>query len=307
MNVLSLFGGIECGYNSFLNNNIKIDNYYSCEIDKYASAISRYNINNIIELGDVSKVDFSSLKDIDIVIGGSPCTYWSIAKKNREVTNEGIGYELFMQYVRVLKETNPKYFIYENNHSIHDDIKQSISKELGVDYIMINSSLVSAQNRKRCYWTNIPEICQPEDKKIVVKDILDPFVDLKYYISPEEVESKFKYSIRNTSLLDVKYNDASVRLGNFNKGGQGDRVYWEYGKSITLSANGGGRGAKTGLYMIDKSIRRLTPVEAENYKRYLIIGPNMVLMNLVKLYQFLMHKYINVLVMVGHLMLSHIY
>jgi DNA (cytosine-5)-methyltransferase 3A len=101
------------------------------------------------------------------------CTFWSIAKQGREVTPDGMGGKLFMQYVRALHESGCKYFLYENNYSIHKDIKAFISEQLGVEPIMINSALVSAQQRKRCYWTNIPNVTQPEDKGIVLKDILE--------------------------------------------------------------------------------------------------------------------------------------
>lgn len=101
------------------------------------------------------------------------CTYWSIAKQGREITPDGIGGQLFMQYVRALHESGAKYFLYENNFSIHKDIKDFISEQLGVQPIMINSALVSAQQRKRCYWTNIPGVTQPEDRGILLKDILE--------------------------------------------------------------------------------------------------------------------------------------
>ena len=101
------------------------------------------------------------------------CTYWSIARNNREVTPDGLGGKLFMQYVRALKESGCKYFLYENNYSIHKNIKAFISEQLGVEPIMINSALVSGQSRKRCYWTNIPNVIQPEDKGIMLKDILE--------------------------------------------------------------------------------------------------------------------------------------
>lgn len=123
-------------------------------------------------MGDVFDGDYTQYKGFDILIGGSPCTYWSIAKNNREVTPDGIGGRMFMEYVRALKESECKYFLYENNFSIHKNIKAFISEQLGVEPIMINSALVSAQQRKRCYWTNIPGVCQPLDKGIILQDIL---------------------------------------------------------------------------------------------------------------------------------------
>lgn len=278
MNVLSLFGGIECGYPAFLDNDIRIENYYSCEIDPYATAITRFNIEKAIDLGDVTQADFTKLENISIVVGGSPCTYWSIAKKEREITSEGIGYDLFMQFVRAIKETKAKYFLYENNFSIHKDIKDAITKELGVELIMINSSSVSAQSRKRCYWTNIPNVTQPNDLGLCIKDILKAEVSEKYNVNQTAIAKYVKNGKpKGFKQLDEKANTVTasvykgygndgctvVRVGQFNKGGQGDRVYSENGKSVTLSANGGGRGAKTGLYEIGDTIRRLTPLEAE--------------------------------------------
>ena len=172
MKVLSLFDGISCGMVALERAGIKVDEYVACEIDKYAVQISRKNYPNIIHKGNVLDISFVEYKGFDLLIGGSPCTYWSIAKNNRETTPDGIGGQLFMQYVRALRESECKWFLYENNFSIHQNIKDFISSQLGVSPIMINSALVSAQNRKRCYWTNIPGVEQPEDKGILIKDII---------------------------------------------------------------------------------------------------------------------------------------
>ena len=111
---------------------------------------------------------------IKLYIGGSPCTHWSIAQtKNRETEPSGLGWELFENYVIGLRKYKPDYFLYENNKSMSPAIKEQITKELGVEPILINSSLVSAQNRQRLYWSNIPGITQPEDKGILLKDILE--------------------------------------------------------------------------------------------------------------------------------------
>lgn len=169
-------------------------------------------------------------------------------EREREITPDGIGGQLFMQYVRALHESGAKYFLYENNFSIHKDIKNFISEQLGVQPIMINSALVSAQQRKRCYWTNIPGVTQPEDKGILLKDILE-----------------------NTTT-DRKVDGlitTPIRIGNIGKTtGQANRVYSVRGKSVCLQSQAGGSGAKTGLYKIDLPdgdyiIRKLTPVEAE--------------------------------------------
>ena len=171
--VLSLFNGISCGRVAFERAGIEVEKYVSYEVDDFANEVAKKNYPNDEYNGDVFKGDFTQYKGFDIVIGGSPCTYWSIAKRERETTSEGIGFELFKQFVRAVKESECKYFLYENNNSIHNDIKEEISRQLGVKPIMIDSRLVSAQGRKRCYWTNIPGVEQPEDKGILLQDILE--------------------------------------------------------------------------------------------------------------------------------------
>lgn len=170
--VLSLFNGISCGRVALERAGIKVKRYVSFEIDKYANTVARKNYPDDEYYGDVTTADFTQYKGFDLVIGGSPCTYWSIAKTNREVTPDGVGGQLFMHFVRAVRETGCKYFLYENNYSIHKDIKAFILKQLVVEPIMINSALVSAQQRKRCYWTNIPNVEQPADRGILLKDIL---------------------------------------------------------------------------------------------------------------------------------------
>ncbi|MGN1137871.1 MAG: DNA (cytosine-5-)-methyltransferase, partial [Ruminococcus sp.] len=173
INVLSLFNGISCGRVALERAGIPVNRYVSYEIDKYANKIAQKNYPDDEYNGDVTTADFTQYKGFDLLIGGSPCTYWSIAKKGREVTPDGIGGQLFMHFVRALKESGCKYFLYENNYSIHKDIKAFISEQLGVELIMINSALVSAQQRKRCYWTNILNVQQPDDKGILLKDIIE--------------------------------------------------------------------------------------------------------------------------------------
>lgn len=171
MKVLSLFDGISCGMVALERAEIPVERYVAYEIDKYAVQVSEKNYPAIEHRGNVFDADFTKYKGFDLLIGGSPCTYWSIAKNNRETTPDGMGGQLFMQYVRALRESGCRWFLYENNFSIHKNIKDFISEQLGVQPIMINSALVSAQNRKRCYWTNIPT-SQPEDKGILLEDII---------------------------------------------------------------------------------------------------------------------------------------
>lgn len=348
MKVLSLFDGISCGRLALERAGLPVECYDAFEIDKYAVTVSKKNYPDIVYHGNVFDGDFTQFKGYDLLLGGSPCTYWSIAKKDRETTSDGMGFKLFMQYVRALRESECKYFIYENNYSIHQNIKDEISNYLGVEPIMINSALLSAQNRKRCYWTNIPNVTQPDNLGIMLADVLEngvPWQDKSYcmtasydgavlyntlerkqrtmvaiplntvngkshtipatyYKTGESPFSPFgsergkqrvaipvgaaqrgRYEDdKNTSQhIEIRQDGKSnclttvqkdtlvcapVRVGHYGKGGQGQRIYSVRGKSVTLSANGGGHGAKTGLYKIDLPdgdyiIRKLTPIEAE--------------------------------------------
>lgn len=174
MKVLSLFDGISCGMVALERANIPVERYAAYEIEKNAIKISKKNYPQIEHMGDVFKAKYD-LGEFDLLIGGSPCTYWSIAQKaeSRETTSEGIGWELFNQYLRALKEVRPKYFLYENNKSMSADIKREITRHLGVEPILINSATVSAQNRQRLYWSNIPNITTPRDKNILLSDIIE--------------------------------------------------------------------------------------------------------------------------------------
>ncbi|WP_297978970.1 DNA cytosine methyltransferase [uncultured Oscillibacter sp.] len=294
MKVLSLFDGISCGMAALERAGIPVEKYVAFEIDKYAIAISQKNYPQIKQRGNVLEGDFTQYKGFDLLIGGSPCTYWSIAKRGRETTCEGLGWTLFQEYVRALKESGCRWFLYENNYSIHKDIKTAISLALGVEPIMINSALVSAQSRKRCYWTNIPGVVQPADRGILLRDILESGVAWRekgyclrasYYKSsaanitgghfsaPMAAEplnitadgkaqclraSCHKDGIRNLvgNTVDRRTCVAEpVRIGTIENAAadQGHdskqyRVYSPEGKSTTLCAEGGGVGAKTGLY-----------------------------------------------------------
>lgn len=183
--ILSLFDGMACGMIAMQKAGVEVDEYTAYEIDKYAVQTATHNFPMIKECGDVFKADFTQYKDIDYIVGGSPCTYWSIAQKNnRETEASGLGWELFSQYVRALKEVKPKFFIYENNKSMSNAIRESITKTFGFEPICINSALVSAQNRQRLYWVgkrnadgtySKVDVKQPEDRGILLKDILTSF------------------------------------------------------------------------------------------------------------------------------------
>lgn len=170
MNVLSLFDGISCGQLALNRANITYDNYYSSEIDKYAIQITQKNYPNTHQIGDVTKIIGNSLPKIDLLLGGSPCQGFSIAGKQLNFEDERS--KLFFEFVRLKNELQPKYFLLENV-KMKKIFQNVISEHLGVEPIQINSSLVSAQNRVRLYWTNIPNITQPEDKHILLPDILE--------------------------------------------------------------------------------------------------------------------------------------
>lgn len=200
MKVLSLFDGISCGHVALNRASIPVEKYVAYEIEKTAIKIAEKNWPDIEEKGDVFAADFKEYKGFDLLIGGSPCTYWSIAQKSdtRETTNSGMGWDLFSQYIRALEEGEIPYFLYENNYSMDDGIKAEITKAFNavmekrrnslpkhtvqyqaacnytkIEPIHINSGLVSAQSRDRYYWTNIPGLCQPKDKGIKLQDILE--------------------------------------------------------------------------------------------------------------------------------------
>lgn len=169
VNVLSLFDGMSCGQLALERAGIKVNKYYASEIDKYAIKVARANYPETIHLGDVRNVKSYYMDDIDIIIGGSPCQGFSFAGK--QLNFDDPRSKLFFEMVRLIKECKPKYFLLENV-VMKKEYQDVITKELGVEPILINSALVSAQNRKRLYWTNIPNIGQPSDKKIFLRDIL---------------------------------------------------------------------------------------------------------------------------------------
>lgn len=170
MDVLSLFDGMSCGQIALERAGIKVDNYYASEIDKYAIKVTQENYPNTIQLGDIKNIKSKDLPKIDLLIGGSPCQGFSVAGKQLNFDDPRSA--LFFEFVRLLKECKPKYFLLENVR-MKKEFQIIITKYLGVNPTEINSALVSAQNRKRLYWTNIPNIIQPKDKNILLKDIIE--------------------------------------------------------------------------------------------------------------------------------------
>ena len=179
MKVLSLFDGMSCGQLALNRLGIKVDTYYASEIDKYAMQVTQANFPETIQVGDVCNLDPNDFKDVDLMLAGSPCQGFSFAGK--QLAFDDPRSALFFEFIRLLKEIKPKYFLLENV-KMKKEYLQVISEQVsacypeipfGIEPIFINSSLVSAQNRQRYYWTNIPNISQPEERGIVLRDILE--------------------------------------------------------------------------------------------------------------------------------------
>lgn len=236
MNVLSLFGGIECGRVALDRLWIPVDKYFSSEIDPYAIKITKANYPDIVHIGDVKNISYRPwclkwknewciptdmyIGNIHLLIGGSPCQDLSIAKAGWKWLDWEKSW-LFYEYVRILKEVRPKYFLLENVASMKHTDKEKITEVLREVYPdtqvhMINSSLVSAQNRKRLYWTNIQWVTQPDDRGILLNDILEdiPMDDELWkpldekYITPEFLQKIENLEWRNTLLTEARTEEA---------------------------------------------------------------------------------------------------
>lgn len=263
--VLSLFDGLSGAQLALQRAGIDCDLYYASEIDKYARSVTQKNFPNTVQLGNIKLLNADRFDGIvDLVVGGSPCQSLSIAKRQKESGLRKGESTLFWEYVRVLSEVNPKYFLLENVASMKKTDRDEISQIMGVEPIMINSSLVSGQQRKRLYWTNIANVTQPEDKKIYLSDVIESGYTekMKSYC----ITATYQRACPQDYLIHGQRQmvfDKPVRIGKIGNGGQGQRVYHIGGKSVTLNANGGGWGAKTGLYEIGGHLRKLTPLECE--------------------------------------------
>lgn len=241
-NVLSLFDGMSCGQVALNRAGIHYDNYYASEIEEPSMKVTGYNFPNTIQVGDVTKLKASDLPRIDLLIGGSPCQSFSNAGNGKGFDGES---GLFWEYVRLLRELKPKYFLLENV-KMKKEWQDIISNQLGVQPIKINSNLVSAQNRERLYWTNIPNITQPEDKGIYIEDVLDSEFDEKYWL-PERNSNLLKNKVDLTNAPKVCCIDV------YNKKFKKDR------KSPTLTLP-----HHNSLRLLqDGRIRKLTPNECE--------------------------------------------
>jgi len=264
INVLSVFDGMSCGRIALERQNIPITSYYASEIDKYAITIAKKNYPDTQHIGDVTQVSADDLPQIDLLIGGSPCQGFSFAGK--QLNFDDSRSKLFFEFVRLLKELKPKYFLLENVR-MKKEYQDVISDLLGVEPIKINSSLVSAQNRVRLYWTNIPNVTVPEDKGIVLADIIDDgFVDrdkshcidanyfkggnLKSYFEKHRRQLVFSNDVlcREPKILQIPhgYNNGGLKE---NKSPSMTTSSWQHNNHLTYD---------DGL-----TYRKLTPIECE--------------------------------------------
>lgn len=274
--VLSLFDGLS-GARIALDR-LGIDcKYYASEVDKYAIQISSKNYPDIIHLGDVRNIKPSFFSEkINLLIGGSPCQDLCLSKHNRKgLQGERSG--LFFEYVRLLKELQPDYFLLENVASMKTSDMDTISNILGVYPILINSSKLTAQHRKRLYWTNI-KVMPPMDKKIYLKDIIENgYTERQKSFCITATYDRFGGDVRDYFLKGQRqliFHTPVVKK-------QGEKTYRINGKPICFN-----KDVKTGLYQIKDYVRKLTPVEAErlqgipdnytagvsNQQRYKMIG-----------------------------------
>ena len=303
MNVLSLFDGMSCGQLALQRADIDVENYFACEIDKYAIQIAQKNFPNTMQLGDVQDLVIPNYREgsIDLLVGGSPCQGFSFAGRQLNFTDPRS--KLFFEFVKVLEKLKPKYFLLENVR-MKKESQDVITKYLGVEPIAINSALVSAQTRNRLYWTNIPNVTQPQDKGIVLSDILE---DLPFSEAPNYLKGTWCGRVRGDMVKSVDDAKANCLTASMHKGqiptfvkskkpiqvGMANdikgfdiikRVYSPQGKSPTLTTmQGGHRQPKVAM---DNLYRKLTPLECErlqtlpdnytegvsNTQRYKMIG-----------------------------------
>lgn len=243
MNVLSLFDGMSCGQLALSKMGIKVDNYFASEIENDSIKVTTKNFPNTIQIGDVCKVDASNLPKIDLLLAGSPCQSFSGAVSS----NTGFDgkSKLFFEFLRLLKETKPTYWLLENVE-MKKEWEDVITEKVGVQPIHINSSHFSAQSRPRVYWTNIPVDMNLPTNNLVLKDVLEPKVAEKYFY-----QESFEYVNQDVveAILHINGHDILKRVNSKNT------------KCQCLTAVCGGNQQKK---VIDGNlVRKLTPKEYE--------------------------------------------
>ena len=271
LKVLSLFDGMSCGQLALTKLGIKIDKYYASEIDKYAIQVTQNNFPDTIQVGDVSNLKAKDFADIDLILAGSPCQGFSFAGK--QLAFDDPRSALFFEFIRLLKEIKPKYFLLENVR-MKKEFLQVITEQVSMCYpehkgddllggliepILINSALLSAQSRQRYYWTNIPGVEQPEDKGVILRDILEDYPDEKYNLS----ESKVNRVLNEKRGKGFFYNENSEKIGTVIAGYHKeptDGSYIEQKKPVADIV------AKNGKKLIKENIDKAMTLTARDYK-----------------------------------------
>jgi DNA-cytosine methyltransferase len=271
MNVLSLFDGVSCGQLALKQGGVRYNQYYASEIDPYAMQITQKNFPGTIQSGSVSLITANNLPRIDLLMGGSPCQGFSVAGNKLNFKDKRS--RLFFEFVRLKKELKPKYFLLENV-KMKGEYSDVISEYLGVQPIEINSNLVSAQNRKRLYWTNIPGVTQPADKGILLPSVLQTGVtDLEFSISPDVIENNGLMKHWNTGVEQAVFTerrtDEAKRIRREYQQKHGRDFCPRRAKELVPRTDGKCNCLTTSLtkehILIDDlhNFRKLTPVECE--------------------------------------------
>jgi len=295
LNVLSCFDGMSCLQIALDKLGIPVNKYFASEIDKYAMQVTQANYPNTIQVGSVEFVTKEMLNNkIHLLAGGSPCQGFSFAGK--QLNFEDPRSKLFFEFVRLKNDLKPKYFLLENV-KMKKEYQDIISKYMGCEPIIINSSLISAQNRVRLYWTNIPNITQPKDKEIVISDITeDGFGKIgamcgRYLVDGKRQDGKIKTAGLTTQRIELRKDEKSncvttvgkdnlviKKIMNVNPSGNGmnGRVYNAGCKAPTLTTNKG-EGTKIGMYQLNTSLESNGIQPYQQNRIYDVNGKNVAL------------------------------
>jgi len=263
-NALGLFDGISCGQVALQRAGVTYDTYYASEIVENSIKITQKNFPNTVQLGDIAKWREWNLENVDLIIGGSPCQGFSTAGNKLNFNDPRS--KLFFDFVDVLEHHKPKYFLLENV-KMKGEWRDIITEYLGVKPILINSNLVSAQNRPRYYWTNIPNIQQPQDKGIFLKDIIEDNVDEKYYLSQKNKNFR---SVATPFALTERRTEEAKKIRREYQHKYGRDFSPRRGKEL-VARNDGKMNCLTKTYSLKEDTlfdnqniyRKLTPVECE--------------------------------------------
>lgn len=229
MNVLSLFDGISCGQLALQKAGIEYENYYASEIDKYALAVTQTRFPNTLQLGDIREWQKWQLPQVDLIMGGSPCQGFSVSGKGLNFDDPRS--KLFFDFVDIVNHYKPKYFLLENV-KMKKEWQNIITQYMGIESILIDSALVSAQSRKRLYWTNILDVKQPEDKGILLKDILQSDVSKEFYKS----EKAMLFAKRHNIKLEFPRDKAFCITSRYHTGGKQGRRNDVLVNTVTLKS-----------------------------------------------------------------------